>query len=107
MEWVMQSPLDLLREEILNQNAVFVIGAGLSRYATNDAPAASWAALLELGVQYCEQWVQPAPDPKWLQRQRASLAKPSAKTLTTVASQIERQLEAPRSGLYANFLRET
>lgn len=44
--------LDDLRQQLTAGDAVFVVGSGVTRAATNDAPAASWKGLLRTGVQY-------------------------------------------------------
>src|SRR4051794_30310747 len=94
-----------LKEAIAGGQALVVVGTGVSRIATDNAPAAAWDGLLELGIQRCLDIGK--ADAAWADRRRADLKSGSVVELLGVASQVEALLGAPDGGEYRRWLRET
>lgn len=53
-----------LRDLIHQRRILVIVGTGVSRGATRNAPASSWAGLLKFGVRRCRE-LSPALDEAW------------------------------------------
>ncbi|MEY3277142.1 MAG: hypothetical protein RL153_2410, partial [Verrucomicrobiota bacterium] len=87
----MSSPetLSKLRQRILNQQVVVVVGAGVSMQATGRHACASWKGLIESGIQWCEdRRAASGCDAEWGRRKRASLASGGAREFLGVANEV-------------------
>jgi hypothetical protein len=113
----MSGPLDEVRSAIEQEQALVVVGAGVSIGATAGQPAvgvpglekqvpvASWPGLLYHGAAYCETWVKPKAG--WGNIVRGEIGLGDLESLLSAATKIENQLGAPRGGLYRKWLRES
>jgi tetratricopeptide (TPR) repeat protein len=101
------TPLDGLRSEIAAGRAVAVVGAGVSMAATGNAPAASWAGLLEDGVAYCESLLGPSLPTRWAERRREQLSSRDTEELISAAEDITRRLGGPGGGEYLRWLEQS
>ncbi len=92
---------DDLKSRIAEQNAVAVVGSGVSRGATGDLASASWGGLLRQGIERCVE-VEPALEGVWASRRSHDL-EGDLVDLLCVASQVEERLGAAR-GRYRRWL---
>jgi GTP-binding protein EngB required for normal cell division len=96
--------LEDLKTQIASRRAVLLIGSGVSIASTQDAPAASWTGLLNLGVQRCVD-LDPTLFGDWQQRTTADVASPRIDDVLAGASKVRRTLE--RQGEWSRWLADT
>lgn len=97
--------LDDLRGEIGKRQVVAIVGAGVTRGAT-DASVATWHGLLKHGIERCTEVALHLPT-GWSERLQAELASEDMDDLLSVAEKISNKLGFPEGGEYRRWLRET
>jgi tetratricopeptide (TPR) repeat protein len=61
-----QPNIDQIKLQISNGNCLFVVGAGLSIYSTNNSPCSSWSGLLRNGIERIKSLISDSSEhPKW------------------------------------------
>lgn len=98
--------IDDLRREIASGRAMLVIGSGVSIGATNNAQAARWAGLIQLGVDRCCTLGQIDELRSKELSARLSGGAP-VEDLLNVAESVTQKLRAARKGEYSRWLGET
>jgi tetratricopeptide (TPR) repeat protein len=95
-----------LRAELARGRVVVLVGAGVSIGATDEAPVASWAGLLEDGVARCEGLGWPLPA-GWGDRTRAQIESGDVEELLLAAEAVTGRLGGRGHGEYGRWLKET
>ena len=100
----METQRDFLRERVsellTNRQAVLVFGSGITTQATKGAKTASWAGLLDSGIDHCAVFGTFASDEerqKWADAARAGLQNSDPKSYVKVAGELERVLNDLKS----------
>jgi hypothetical protein len=88
-----------LSEMLTNKQAILVFGSGITVQATN-AETASWAGLLESGIDHCVGFAifrSENEKQEWAEARRADLRNPDPESYVKVAGEIELKLKELKS----------
>lgn len=96
-----------LQAQIERGQVVVIVGAGVSMGATNGNHLASWAGLLEDGVNRCFEVVRPRLDDDWKELLLREIRSDDLDNLLSAATKVSSKLGAPEGGEYGRWLRET
>jgi len=95
-----------LRDLVARRSIMVIVGSGVSIGATTNAPAASWAGLLKLGVADCRK-LNPALDDAWEARLTGQAESSDLDDVLAAAEIVSRKLQAPAGVEFSRWLRET
>ena len=83
--------IKLIRQRILNQQVVVIVGAGVSMQATAGASAASWKGLIRSGIDWCRA-KKPSCDADWRDRKLKQLESPRRIEFMGLANEIAEEI---------------
>lgn len=103
------SPIESLKEAISRGSAVFVVGAGLSISATNNAKSASWVGFIEESLGYIRRLGLAGEEAIRLNEQHLQLSQSSEDNygLMQAAGAVRHWMNQAGEQAEANWLRET
>src|SRR5262245_21323588 len=99
--------IDDLKRQIASRDVVFVIGSGISRYATCDAQCASWRGLLHHGLDYATQIQRISDAAAAITRQQIEINGDEIEMLIGAAQTISAKLGAPDGGDFRAWLEKS
>ena len=98
--------IDDLRVEVASGRAMLVVGSGISIGATNNAQAARWAGLIQLGIDRCLA-LQQIDATRAIQLSTRLSERAPIEDLISVAETVTQALLRARQGEYGLWLKET
>jgi formylglycine-generating enzyme required for sulfatase activity len=94
--------------DLIAQNeAVLVVGTGVSVAASGNAPTASWPGLLRSGVDWCGTLNAELLTSGWMARQRAAIAEGTTQEMIAAADLIAGELNSQAPGEFTKWLEDT
>ncbi|WP_328502281.1 SIR2 family protein [Streptomyces sp. NBC_00457] len=93
-------------EAIRQGNAAFVIGAGVSVSASEGNAVASWAGLMESGIDRCVD-LDPTLPKKWSTTHRRAIKGNDASAMIRTAEEVQKELKNFPGQYYAKWLADT
>ena len=105
---VPEATIQLIRQRILNQQVVVIVGAGVSMQATAGASAASWKGLIRSGIEWCSE-KKPSCDADWRDRKLRQLESPKRTEFMGLANEIAEEIGGAggSTGELAEWLQST
>jgi tetratricopeptide (TPR) repeat protein len=101
------TPKERLAAAITSKEAVLILGTGVSRQASGNAPSASWTGLLAEGIAFCLANAPTEADAVWAAKVQRDITRAASRSLIAAATDIERALEAPHATAFKRFFKET
>ncbi len=95
-----------LRRLVERQQAIFMVGSGISFGATDD-PCANWRGLLLNGADRCLSSFVPKLGEDWIERKRKQIECGDVEELVSVAGEIASRLGGPSGMQFRNWLRDS
>jgi ADP-ribose pyrophosphatase YjhB (NUDIX family) len=97
---------DSLVKDLRDGSVLIVAGTGVSAAATGNAPTSTWKGLLKDGLERCCA-LDPSLDGAWQSRVSAEIDSEDLEDLLSAAEKISTKLNAPLSGEWSRWLRES
>jgi tetratricopeptide (TPR) repeat protein len=101
------TPKERLAAAITSKEAVLILGTGVSRQASGNAPSASWTGLLAEGIAFCQANAPTEADAVWAAKVQRDITRATSRNLIAAATDIERALDAPHATAFKRFFKET